>query len=779
VFGIEQYNNGSNIPSHKVNKGETLFAVARKYNISIHELAKSNGWTYKNGTMLDAKGRQVNIKPGMSILIAGTPAQEPPTQAPPPSKPEAIKPKETPSKVYTVKKGDNLMDIANAKNISIRQLAAANGWSVAKVGDTLGVLKNGKNVVLQLGQKINIPKPVTNIKTLKSMDDVLKNTGTSRGFLDIIKKFEGNPNNNYTPYKKAYKDDSGTWTIGFGETAGVKPTTEWTNDKIYTNLAKRLLQNQEDLRIELGDEVWNKMPQSLKEGALDLIYNKGFEALDVQTFKEAVSKGDYSKALRALIYKESIKDGKEYNGLYKRSLARLAHVYNGLKGEAKINAKSVVDNLYQQCAERGIKEIENWWEAPNTLQTIPKLGAEKNVIDSTTSTPTTVLTPEQKIHDELIKTLSEDDDLTAVSYQNYIKQINHRNVIEILQDGKIIDGICEAENDRTVCKAEIMRLFDILRKHYKLDKEKKDAFLELVNKEFRERYLATPSTWWIGTSDIVKSFKQLIATAEDVNSVVYKELGLNKDNPDVKDLNFDGQPIKSGQIFKPTKEGLQNGELRGKRIVINAGHGGPNPNNKFFDVGAVNTEYNLNEWMINLYMAKKVIPELQAKGAEVIITFGHVDAKNIRYVSHKEDLLISLHADSHGGTSGPRIYAEKKDRKDKNLANHILKSFINNENTDNVVDLNWAEKTYDLDYQYNDVDSKEIQAKIVSRGTKQILRKDNRTPSDAPSVLIEYCNMANSPEVCSLVCGNLGNDIIESIVKGIVKYWEITEQQTH
>ena len=146
--------------------------------------------------------------------------------------------------------------------------------------------------------------------------------------------------------------------------------------------------------------------------------------------------------------------------------------------------------------------------------------------------------------------------------------------------------------------------------------------------------------------------------------------------------------------------------------------------------------------------------------------------KNIRYKSHDEDLLISLHADSHNGTSGPRIYAERKDKNDKILANHILDNFVNNENVSYSVDLNREERTFKLDYQYSETDNKEIQAKVISKGTKQILRKNNKAPSDAPSVLIEYCNMANSTEIHNLVAGNLGDDITESIINGIIKYWE-------
>ena len=941
---------GNSPQQYKVQDKDTWFGIAKKFNLSIHELAKANGCEFKNGAIYNSSGQKVDLKAGVSILNIGSAGSTTSTTTNVSGQTPQTQTAQQKTTTHTVKSGDTLLEIAKAKGVTIRQLAAANGWSA----------EIALSKTLALGEEIKIPPSViTNIKTLKNMDGVEKSTGLSENYLKMIAKYEGDANGD--PHLKAYKDID-TWSIGFGE-AGVKPDTTWTKEQSYTNLAKKLLQTKEDIRLELGDEIWNKTPKALQEGIIDLVYNKGFGAFDIEKFKSSINKNDYTGAMQTLIYTRAIGDDQEYNGLYTRSLAQLVHVYKGLGANTKAEVKAVIDDLYNKCVGRGININDiNFWEAPIAAPKVPAMGLEKE--EPKAETPTApemeaiekgdatkailaikesnadkaerleqtktafaeiakkygisqtaidkfnaiaedeydsilyvnaekmtimtdildakdgkalrkaieeatgfwdsdeaktfakevlpnkitaetaadfvkayedngefidamknlgnfevmkhtleqIITNKEKqgellalfdqyqkennyngierifdtvvprdnahIKKTLEKTLSKDDDLNSVLYKYQIQNINSKNIKEILQDGRIIEGICEAENDREICKAEIIRLFNALDNRYQIDETKKEEFLAVVDKEFRERSTMTPSTWWIGTSKISAAFKSLIPNISEktVDGVVFKELGFEyglENYENMNKLSFDGVPIKNGHVFAPTAEG----ELSGKRIVVNAGHGGINPKAKTeHDPGAENNNYATDEWVMNLYMAKKLIPELQAKGAEVVITFGKVTDERIKYKSFGGDMMLSLHCDSYPlnkRITGPTILANKKDTGDKKLATKILESFTTQKGVIESEDLRRADKMHNLSYQYNDTEeAQQIQIKIDDTVSKQILRRDDNNNLKAPSILIEYCNIQNNNEIENIVFGNFGNDIIKALVDGTINYWK-------
>ena len=971
---------------YKVLAKENAFSIARKFNISIQQLAAANGWEIhkdKNGVSISSNGKPLILTEGQSIKIPNGDTSSKKTEKQP-NNPQN----------YLVKDGDTLYSIAEKHNISIRQLAAANGWKIKQDKDTTTILSGNKEIVLSKNQSINIPKSVTkNVGTVTNLSSVKQKTGMSDGLLNIIKGHEGNPENNLEPYYKAYQDSNKVWTVGYGETKGVTSETKRKSEEAYTNLTKNLLQIQADLRAEFGEETFNKMPASLREGVIDLVYNKGFEALNIENFKQAINKNDIKSAVEQLIFTKSIKTNEDMSGLYKRSLARIAHVYNGLNSETKQKLKPVIDNFYAKAKEKvNQNELNKWWnpeqksvkQAQNsyTVQAtdkslieiarknninyqelltlnkhlapdytikagdkinIPvkstqtkkiekplpvkqklaneitkiknmdlsdkerlartealfdryakKYGLPKKAIDIfkaeaqdeysswfyidtkdmtamagilDAQTPDELLksiktasnqsketrefagialtkkidknnvfklikqaggskefvntikktggfeilrhcllnmlqnTPDKngilkrfnkayedgdynevinifnnitaqnpkEISNELAKTLDNDDDLNSVLYKYQIKKVDDTNILQVLKSNDIIGKICEAENDRAQCKSEILRLFNILDTNYELDASKKKAFLDLVNKEFQPRGL-NPSTWWIATSKIREAFNSILTPSpqpKNVESTVFRTLGLQKGTQSLKkqtDKNSNIVPYV--ERFKPTKQG----KLNGRTIVINSGHGGYNPNNNTFDKGALSDKDSVHEWVLNRYMAKQLVEQLRAQGATVILTAGHV--KSVSYKDYNADMTISLHADSHSGTSGPRIYTNKGDAKDKKLALNVLNNFVHNKNVSESQDLHRAETTFNLKYKSNSKNTRNIQAKIVDSNSFQILRKNSNTSSDEPSILLEYCNIKNPDEVKDIVFGNMGKDITNSLVNGIIKYWE-------
>ncbi len=986
-YGEEQ----SGQRSHTVSKGETAFAITRKYNITIYQLAEANGWqvTKKNGTVILKKnGKPVSMQEGMKINIPDISTN---------NKPVPEQTNKNDNGTYTVKASDNPMSIADLNGISIRQLANANGWEIDTRGEKIRVLKNGKEVILQKGEQLQLPPSVTsNLEGITTLSDVKKATGMSDRFIDLITGFEGNPANDFQPYTEAYPDSNGVWTIGYGYTKGINAKSQMSKAAANTQLAKDYLQIKEDIRLELGNEVFNKIPQPLLDGVIDLVYNKGFEALNKKAFSDAISSNNIPKAFEQLIFTKSIKTGQDMNGLYKRSLARLAMVYKSFDTDTQQQLKPVIDKFYKTCKDKiNLSELNIWWNEnssksetnssksqyivqegdsgliaiarklginydelrilnrhlepdliirpgdvlnlplkgnttvspPNNkllseeIQNIKKLDlskeerlkkteeifdkfakyynipkeaveifkkdardeynswfwvdtdnmramarvldaqnpedlhkAIKTAIDESSEAKkftglvlnkkinesnirkliehsggtekfvkmikkaggfdvlrhslnslinkdennTEILnrfeqavkdekysdiikvfnnvladTPE-KISKELARTLDKDDDLNSLLYKYQIQRVKGSNVLEVLRSNDIIAGICEAENDRATCKAEIMKLFNLLDKNYTLDTKKKEEFLQLVNKEFRERVVWNPTTWWIGTSKISESFKELISgkiKGRNAATEVYRALNLPVGTKQLDKLTDEnGNIIPFVETYAPTG----NGKLSGKRIVVNAGHGGygngENGKEPLFDPGAINNETGVDEWLLNRFMAKQLIENLRSLGAEVVLTAGQINT--VSYNDFGGDMKISLHADAHDGTSGPRLYAFDKDKEDKKLAKKILYEFVNSENAINVKDLRRKEITFNLDMKTNDENIDSMQAKIVDNSHWQILKKDKKNAADEPAILVEYCNITKNKEVEDIVMGNLGKDIINSIVNGVVKYYD-------
>ena len=100
--------------SHTVQRGETLWAIANRYDVSLTGIAQANNLS--NHRL---------IRVGQSLCIPGT--TSPPSPTPGPSAPLGIGPQPQPSAVsYTVLGGDTLFLIARAHGVSVQDLIEAN-----------------------------------------------------------------------------------------------------------------------------------------------------------------------------------------------------------------------------------------------------------------------------------------------------------------------------------------------------------------------------------------------------------------------------------------------------------------------------------------------------------------------------------------------------------------------------------------------------------------------------------------------------------------------------
>lgn len=122
--------------TYTVKAGDTLYSIAKKYNVTVAALAKANNITNYN-----------LIRVGQVLVIPGTTAPTPPPAT-------TVK--------YTVKAGDTLYSIASKYNTTVAAIASAN-----KITNT-SLISVGQVLIIPVKQP---PPPVTTVKyTVKAGD---------------------------------------------------------------------------------------------------------------------------------------------------------------------------------------------------------------------------------------------------------------------------------------------------------------------------------------------------------------------------------------------------------------------------------------------------------------------------------------------------------------------------------------------------------------------------------------------------------------------------------
>lgn len=110
-------------------------------------------------------------------------------------------------------------------------------------------------------------------------------------------------------------------------------------------------------------------------------------------------------------------------------------------------------------------------------------------------------------------------------------------------------------------------------------------------------------------------------------------------------LNSEGKIEASCAVNWPTNE---DGSLKGKVVIVNAGHGGYNPSNGYFDSGTVystkdedGNKIPIEEWEIASEYTGELTKKLQAKGATVVVVSGPVEksAEGMSKTEYLENLI--------------------------------------------------------------------------------------------------------------------------------------------
>lgn len=125
--------------SYVVVSGDTLFALATKYDTTVEAIMTKNGLTSASDLRV---GQQLTITRGSSSVATATPNKTATAAASPAA---TVKPTTTAGRTYTVVNGDLAGAIASRFSVTLEQLAAANNRSVASLD------------ALQIGEVLNIP----------------------------------------------------------------------------------------------------------------------------------------------------------------------------------------------------------------------------------------------------------------------------------------------------------------------------------------------------------------------------------------------------------------------------------------------------------------------------------------------------------------------------------------------------------------------------------------------------------------------------------------------
>jgi lysozyme len=132
--------------------------------------------------------------------------------------------------------------------------------------------------------------------------------------VDLIKQKEG-------CRLKAYQDIVGIWTIGYGETKGVKPGDEWTQAYADERIKARVKEFMDGV-LKACPQLWLESPNRLA-ACTSLAYNIGLEAFAGSTVCRMTMAKEYQKAHDAFpLWNKA--GGKAIPGLTARRLVEAA-----------------------------------------------------------------------------------------------------------------------------------------------------------------------------------------------------------------------------------------------------------------------------------------------------------------------------------------------------------------------------------------------------------------------------------------------------------------------
>lgn len=143
--------------------------------------------------------------------------------------------------------------------------------------------------------------------------------------IDLIKEFEGFRS-------KAYKCPAGVWTVGYGSTIGVKPTTRITRPAAERKLVEDILRDRVPV---IRDLVAVKISDNELCALVSFVYNVGNGAFGKSTLLRKLNAGSPRTAVALEFAKWTKAGGKQLEGLVRRRKAEAALFLKPADAEVK------------------------------------------------------------------------------------------------------------------------------------------------------------------------------------------------------------------------------------------------------------------------------------------------------------------------------------------------------------------------------------------------------------------------------------------------------------
>jgi len=203
---------------------------------------------------------------------------------------------------------------------------------------------------------------------------------SQNSLIDMIRYYEGDRKNNYKATTQ-YNDKNKVTTYGYGVTklpedvkkkynVSLPPKTDKDAYNIMLIYMKEVALP--DVKAVIGENLYNQIPNSIKEALLDYAFKNGRGVLKaskdkfINALKKGVEKNNWTDTLNLLVYVKSGETGKEEAGLHRRSLSRAILATRDLPKtpEIKNAVKKIYDNAVKYTDKKNLSttELKNIYE---------------------------------------------------------------------------------------------------------------------------------------------------------------------------------------------------------------------------------------------------------------------------------------------------------------------------------------------------------------------------------------------------------------------------------
>lgn len=219
------------------------------------------------------------------------------------------------------------------------------------------------------------------------------------------------------------------------------------------------------------------------------------------------------------------------------------------------------------------------------------------------------------------------------------------------------------------------------------------------------------------------------------------------------------------EVSAPLPPTNPKGDLKGKVFLVNAGHGGYQTQNGYFDPGALSFAKDasgkyvpVQEYEITSRYTDDLIDKLRSNGATVVRIQGTVNTMSAEKVLNNliekhgksNTMFIALHADSNENKTGSGILYNPHDSKDTLLSKHLLNTLNGEE---------WISAETTKRPSYNEKSKKEENNLHVLNSTKGL-----------PSTLLEIEYLSGTKQA-NLNSSAFQQRFLAAAMKGIQNYY--------